>query len=544
MTAAARSPYASHVDQLLRATHTIPTRVARRTGRGRDGMGPIPDGAEARVTARRTDPPGPELMALLDAWLPTRRWYPVKGVVVRHVPWLSYALDVPAPAGHGLPDDAWPGARVELHLVRLVGDGVDLVVQVPVVLEPDDGTSSGDGPRPPGPRAPTPPIGAFAADGAAWVVHDGTAHPACWAALLGVSDWEGGEIAGALDLAGGRALSVEQSNSSVLLPAVAGGAMLKILRAIAIGPNPDVTIPRALAAQGWSGVPRPLAWFEVAWDAIDDPAARPGVPTPPDEGSRTATSRGQQTPRSAHLAILSEFVDGARDGFELACAYAGQGESFADLAADLGRVLADLHAALRRAFDVGSPVDSRWLVADLRRRSDEAVASSRALARRASDVAAFWDRTAARLANVTRVPDALPRLQTVHGDLHLGQVLHARRFGWKVLDFEGEPLRPVAERTRPDLALRDVAGIVRSFDYAAAVGRTRDPSWAVQARAAFLDAYARADTAGVDLETSAALVRALTLDKALYEVVYESRNRPDWEPIPLAAVDRLIATDS
>src|SRR5690606_40798693 len=85
-----------------------------------------------------------------------------------------------------------------------------------------------------------------------------------------------------------------------------------------------------------------------------------------------------------------------------------------------------------------------------------AVASSRALARRADEIAAFWDRTEARLAGVTRVPDALPRLQTVHGDLHLGQVLHARRFGWKVLDFEGEPLRPVAVRTRPDLALRDV----------------------------------------------------------------------------------------
>src|SRR5690606_8965904 len=97
--------------------------------------------------------------------------------------------------------------------------------------------------------------------------------------------------------------------------------------------NPDVTIPRALAAQGWSGVPRPLAWFEVTWDAVDDPADRTGEP-----------------PRSAHLAILSEFVDGARDGFDLACAYAGQGASFADLAADLGRVLADLHAALRRAF--------------------------------------------------------------------------------------------------------------------------------------------------------------------------------------------------
>src|SRR5690606_40909839 len=108
-----------------------------------------------------------------------------------------------------------------------------------------------------------------------------------------------------------------------------------------------------------------------------------------------------------------------------------------------------------------------------------AVASSRALARRADEIAAFWDRTEARLAGVTRVPDALPRLQTVHGDLHLGQVLHARRFGWKVLDFEGEPLRPVAERTRPHLALRAVAGIVPHIYSAAPAGRAPDPPAAV-----------------------------------------------------------------
>ncbi|MGX1575344.1 aminoglycoside phosphotransferase [Cellulosimicrobium funkei] len=496
------------------------------------------------MTLRRTDLPSSELMTLLDAWLPERRWYPVKGVTVRHVPWLSFALDVPATAGQ----DPARAPRVVLHLLRLLGDGVDLVVQVPLVLEPVDASPAAPGDvRTPGGaapstgpgRAPAAPLGTVhdagggVTAGTAWLVHDGAAHPACWAALLAVADWETSHAAGAadaapLDLAGGRALSVEQSNSSVLLPGVAGGTMLKVLRAIAIGPNPDVTIPRALAAQGWAGVPRPLAWLEVGWDATDDPAGPGHAPDP-------------AAPRSAHLAILSEFVDGARDGFDLACAYAGQGSSFADLAADLGRVLADLHAALRRAFDVGSPVDARWLVADLRRRSDEAVASSSALGRRATEIATFWDRTAVRLASVTRVPDALPRLQTVHGDLHLGQVLHARRFGWKVLDFEGEPLRPVAERTRPDLALRDVAGIVRSFDYAAAVGRAPDAAWAVQARAAFLDAYERADTAGVDHATSEALVRALTLDKALYEVVYESRNRPDWEPIPLAAVDRLLA---
>ncbi|GAA4978738.1 hypothetical protein GCM10023225_19170 [Kineococcus glutinatus] len=121
-----------------------------------------------------------------------------------------------------------------------------------------------------------------------------------------------------------------------------------------------------------------------------------------------------------------------------------------------------------------------------------------------------------------------------------------------LLDFEGEPLRPLAERSDPDLPLRDVAGMLRSFDYAgrhATVGRddpdlaARAAAWTAQARDAFLDGYAA--VAGLDPreEGSAAarLLRALELDKALYEVVYEFRNRPDWLPIPLSAVQRLLA---
>ncbi|MGO2179329.1 maltokinase N-terminal cap-like domain-containing protein, partial [Cellulosimicrobium funkei] len=93
------------------------------------------------MTLRRTDLPSSELMTLLDAWLPERRWYPVKGVAVRHVPWLSFALDVPATAGQ----DPARDPRVVLHLLRLLGDGVDLVVQVPLVLEPGDASPAAPG---------------------------------------------------------------------------------------------------------------------------------------------------------------------------------------------------------------------------------------------------------------------------------------------------------------------------------------------------------------------------------------------------------------
>jgi maltokinase len=502
---------------------------------------PGPLGAAQRVAV-----PDAPLLGLLDAWLPRQRWYPVKGLAVRHVPWMSFALT----------------ERCTLHLLRIVGDGVDLVVQVPLVTGAGE-RAEGDEAAPPGLVGFVPgPAGRTGGGGGLLSVHDGAAHPDLWAALLGVLEpaaaggGAGAEVAGGtgrrgvggsapeggapaarppgeagarldgVDLTGARPVSGEQSNSSVVLPAVAGGSILKILRTIAIGPNPDVVVPDALARVGWTGVPRPLGWVEARWEALDVPADAPALG--PD--------------RTAHLAILSELVADARDGFELACAYASRDASFADLAADLGRTLAGMHRALREALPTGPPLEADWLVGDLRRRAREACASSVPLARRAAQVEAFLDTVADRLARDDASP---PVLQAIHGDMHLGQALHAMGAGWKVLDFEGEPLRPVAERSRPDLPLRDVAGVLRSLDYAAAVGGARSPRWTTTARTAFVEAYRRTigdddGTAGLSVSTTEALLRALVLDKALYEVVYESRNRPAWEPIPLTAVDRLL----
>jgi predicted trehalose synthase len=140
--------------------------------------------------------------------------------------------------------------------------------------------------------------------------------------------------------------------------------------------------------------------------------------------------------------------------------------------------------------------------------------------------------------------DEWPRFQRIHGDLHLGQVLLVPGRGWVLLDFEGEPLRPMDERSEPDSPLRDVAGMLRSFDYVAgtleleggdgAAGRVA----ADAARAAYLEGYAAG--IGEPVETHARLLAAFELDKALYECVYEVRNRPDWLPIPERAVHRLL----
>lgn len=439
------------------------------------------------LDARTPDDLDLAVVRLLHGWLPHRRWYPAKGVDARLTP---------VGAVHLAPD-------VRVLLVHAQAEGVDVVLQVPVVL--DDGTV---------------PDGA-AAEHAAVVgtvdgrtVLDGAGDPRFLRAWLAAADGPGADV----DPAGARVVTGEQSNTSVVLPSPDGTlvGILKVLRTVADGENPDIDVPRRLADVGWDGVPAPLAWAQARWTS---PSGGTGV---------------------GYLGVLSAFVPGAQDGFELACGWAREGRAFGEPAAELGATVAAMHDALVQAFPTqDSPDGGATTARALTERLAWATAAVPGLTAQADGVHAL-------AAQVAALPST-PARQRVHGDLHLGQVLRSAG-RWFVIDFEGEPLAPLAARVLPDLALRDVAGLLRSFDYAAAVGGLTGAAaaaWTADARAGLLRGYgagghaADGGTPGDD-GSAALLLRALELDKTLYEAVYEARNRPSWAPIPQAGLERLL----
>lgn len=229
----------------------------------------------------------------------------------------------------------------------------------------------------------------------------------------------------------------------------------------------------------------------------------------------------------ADLAFAQEFLPDVRDAWREALDAARENRDFTDGARELGRTTAQVHRTLAEVLPSVEADTDRVdaLVDEMHERAAAALNDAPQLAERATQIAHRID--AGRSAQ-------WPRFQRIHGDYHLGQVLDVRGRGWVLLDFEGEPLRPLEERSAPDVAVRDVAGMLRSFDYAGGTieneiaGADGDRrAWVSAAQDAFLAGY-ESELGAVDRD----LLDLFVLDKALYECSYEARNRPDWLSIP------------
>ncbi|MFE9775252.1 maltokinase [Streptomyces sp. NPDC005931] len=292
-----------------------------------------------------------------------------------------------------------------------------------------------------------------------------------------------------------RLLDAEQSNSSLVY---GDEYILKVFRRIQPGVNPDLEVPGALARQGCHRVPAPVAWFRTTH------------------------------PFKATLGVLQPYLRDASDGWTLALNALAAGDDFTAQAHALGRATADVHLALASAFPVGTPGENGRTAAAMTERLTAAAHCVPALQ-------PFVPGLRAAFAALTTC-DAGPPAQRIHGDLHLGQVLRAGR-EWFVIDFEGEPSRPLSERRSAHSPVRDIAGMLRSFDYAARQRRPWRPEWARRCREAYCAGYAA--RAGWDPRKKHGLLRAYETDRAVYEVLYEARHRPDWLPVPMAAIERL-----
>jgi len=311
----------------------------------------------------------------------------------------------------------------------------------------------------------------------------------------------------------------EQSNTSIICRVEhAAPVILKVFRAMHAGDNPDVVLQSAISASGSMLVPKSVGYLSGQW---------------PDRSQPDGVAHG-------HLAFAQEFLEGAEDAWRTAVRAATAGEDFSLRARRLGEATAELHATLGAAMPSreADSADVDRLLAAMLARAAAAIAA-------VPELAVYGEAIEAAISAVRYSP--WPRLQRIHGDYHLGQVL-AVGDAWVVVDFEGEPLRPMAERSELDLPLRDVAGMLRSFDYVAGSVLRSDvelpelppTEWARTARIAFLAGYY--GSAEREYTAHRGLLDALELDKALYEAVYEARNRPDWLAIPVEAVKRLAGS--
>jgi len=322
-----------------------------------------------------------------------------------------------------------------------------------------------------------------------------------------------------------RPLGANQSNSAVVF---GEDLLLKAYRRLEPGTNPELELLRFLSERGFPNVPQLLGWYEREGEPIE-----------------------------ATLGILLSYVADARDGFTLALEALGHDPaSVLPRLRRLGAVTATMHALL--ASDVTDPrfapeEPSAQSIDLIRASIDEEIVDLFARLPDEEGLAGLG-------ARVEEVRDILRAIEPAgdlgrrirhHGDFHLGQALWSGD-DWVLIDFEGEPARPIAERRGKRLPLRDVAGLLRSISYAAWVARLDHGAevpeeWEADARSAFLEGYQEVVEPLRLLpalrETTRDLLNLFELEKAVYELRYELDHRPEWARIPAAAIASLLGRE-
>ncbi len=478
----------------------------------------------------------------LREWLMARRWFAAKARPPRSV---RIADVIPLEWGGG---GGGAGATVVDAIARVevdTGEGAVQHYQLPLALRLESAVDPA-----------LPPLVIFESERERAVVVDATGDEhfrrrlaAAFAMEMRFGDAHARWVVEPLDsgvaldvLGGSRVLEGEQSNTSIVF---ANQAILKLFRRLEPGVHPDVEIGRFLTGRlRYPHTPRLLGTIAFKW-AGGEPAV---------------------------AGMLQRYLPGSRDAWaytldRLTEHLRGEGPDFATEAADLGRITRELHDALASVHDDDAFAPERaesehvnaWAAA-ARRSAEGALALlefrldtlSPSVRAQAGRLLASREQLHERIAAAARAvgSDAGLRIRH-HGDFHLGQVLRTGDGSFVIIDFEGEPARSLTERRAKHSPLRDVAGMVRSFAYAAAVGvmetrgagvETRALAWEEGARAAFLDAYLGVGADGTLLprrESSvAALISLFELEKVSYELGYELNNRPDWVWIPLRGVER------
>ena len=321
-----------------------------------------------------------------------------------------------------------------------------------------------------------------------------------------------------------RPMGAEQSNTSVVFD---DEHVLKLYRRLEPGINPELEVLRFLTERGFPWIASLEGWVALVGRPMD-----------------------------ATLAILQRFVSSGGDGWELAleALRTDEGaEAFLPRLRRLGEITAQMHSVL--ASDTTDPnfapeEPSNETLSLLSATIDEEIAQL--FLALPEDVPALepirgrGEEVRERLRLYSHV-GSIGRIERIHGDYHLGQALWTGQ-DWIVLDFEGEPARSLTERRRKRSPLRDVAGMLRSFAYAASAahvarGTPAAAGWELRAREVFLEGYlAEVDPSLVP--SGRALERLLSvfeLEKAVYELRYELDNRPTWVEIPVAGIERLLA---